>query len=134
MSADGESNPQQGSKSPMKIKSPTRLTHRAARSRQMLPLVMLASLLLAAFLTLPHSASAQAPATPPSTQTPDTGGPTVDNGPIVIPKKKESEEPPAPVAPEQPKVKNPGGETFSIRAVRSTVSRISCFSGGVTSI
>jgi VWFA-related protein len=81
----------------------------------MLPLVMLASLLLAAFLTLPHSASAQAPATPPSTQTPDTGGPTVDNGPIVIPKKKESEEPPAPVAPEQPKVKNPGGETFSIR-------------------
>ena len=99
----------------MKIKSPTRLTHRAARSRQMLPLVMLASLLLAAFLTLPHSASAQAPATPPSTQTPDTGGPTVDNGPIVIPKKKESEEPPAPVAPEQPKVKNPGGETFSIR-------------------
>ena len=99
----------------MKIKSPTRLTHRAARSRQMLPLVMLASLLLAAFLTLPHSASAQAPATPPSTQTPDTGGPTVDNGPIIIPKKKESEEPPAPVAPEQPKVKNPGGETFSIR-------------------
>ena len=81
----------------------------------MLPLVMLASLLLAAFLTLPHSASAQAPATPPSTQTPDTGGPTVDNGPIIIPKKKESEEPPAPVAPEQPKVKNPGGETFSIR-------------------
>jgi VWFA-related protein len=62
----------------------------------------------------------QAQATPPPSaqnpnQTPDQGGPTVDNGPIVIPKKKESEEPPPPAAPEQPKVKNPGGETYSLR-------------------
>jgi VWFA-related protein len=34
---------------------------------------------------------------------------------MIIPKKKESTEPPAPVAPEQPKIKNPGGETYSIR-------------------
>lgn len=52
------------------------------------------------------------PATPPD-QT-DTGGPAIDNGPIVIPKKKESEEPPAPPAPEQPKIKNPNGQTYSI--------------------
>jgi VWFA-related protein len=49
----------------------------------------------------------------PADQT-DTGGPAIENGPIVIPKKKESEEPPPPVAPEQPKIKNPNGETYSI--------------------
>ncbi|HEY4381499.1 MAG TPA: VWA domain-containing protein [Acidobacteriaceae bacterium] len=60
-------------------------------------------------------AQAPAPSTPPATQTPDSGGPAIDNGPMVIPKKKESTEPPAPAAPAQPKVKNPGGETYSIR-------------------
>jgi VWFA-related protein len=55
----------------------------------------------------------QAPAQTPD-QT-DQGGPAVDNGPLVIPKKKESNEPPPPVAPAQPKVKNPGGETYSLR-------------------
>jgi VWFA-related protein len=59
----------------------------------------------------PTKAQSQ-PATPPD-QT-DTGGPTIENGPIVIPKKKESEEPPAPPAPEQPKIKNPNGQTYSI--------------------
>jgi len=63
-------------------------------------------------------AQSQPPSTPPSAQspdqTPDSGGPTVDNGPIVIPKKKESEEPPPP-APAEPKVKNPNGETYSLR-------------------
>jgi VWFA-related protein len=49
----------------------------------------------------------------PADQT-DTGGPAIENGPIVIPKKKESEEPPPPAAPEQPKIKNPNGETYSI--------------------
>ena len=56
---------------------------------------------------------------PPSAQTPtqppDAGGPTVDNGTIIIPKKKESEEPPPPPAPAEPKVKNPNGEIYSLR-------------------
>src|SRR6266702_431204 len=77
--------------------------------------LLLAVLVLAACAAAPHSARSQAPATPPATQPPDSGGPTVDNGPIVIPRKKESNEPPAPAAPEQPKVKNPNGETYSLR-------------------
>jgi VWFA-related protein len=66
-------------------------------------------------------AQAQTPASsaPPSAQSPDqmpdSGGPAVDDGGIVIPKKKESDEPPPPPAPEQPKVKNPNGETYSLR-------------------
>ena len=80
-----------------------------------LPDAIVTALVLTAFAASP--AQAPAPATPPSAQTPppDSGGPNVDNGPIVIPKKKESEEPPPPPAPEQPKVKNPNGETYSIR-------------------
>jgi VWFA-related protein len=78
---------------------------------------LFAALALAAIAMLLPAAHAQAPApsTPPATQTPDSGGPAIDNGPMVIPKKKESTEPPAPAAPAQPKVKNPGGETYSIR-------------------
>ena len=48
------------------------------------------------------------PAQPAQTDSPDSGGPTGDNGPIVVPKKKaapaDDVPPPAPVA---PKVKNP---------------------------
>jgi VWFA-related protein len=51
------------------------------------------------------------PAAPPSST--DDGGPQTDNGPIVIKKKKEAEEPPPPAAPAEPKVKNPGGATYS---------------------
>src|ERR1019366_7399350 len=93
----------------MTTTSPTRPTFRVA------PRLLLAALVLTACATLSHSTRAQAPSTPPTTQTPDSGGPTVDNGPIVIPKKKESNEPPLPPAPAQPKVKNPGGETYSLR-------------------
>jgi VWFA-related protein len=75
---------------------------------------LVAALVLAAFTALPAASLAQAPAQPP-TQTPDSSGPNVDNGPIVIPKKKEPTEPPPPPAPEQPKIKNPNNETFSIR-------------------
>jgi VWFA-related protein len=87
---------------------------RPDRSRLRLT-ALLAALALAALAVLLPAAHAQAPSTPPATQTPDSGGPTVDNGPIVIPKKKESNEPPAPAAPEQPRIKNPGGETYSLR-------------------
>ena len=83
---------------------------------------LLAPLILATLSALP-AARAQAPAAPPLAapsaqnpdQTPDSGGPAIDNGPIVIPKKKESEEPPPPPAPAEPTVKNPNGETFSLR-------------------
>ena len=77
---------------------------------------LLAALLAVVVLsTLSNRADAQTPPAQPTTQIPDSGGPTVDNGPIVIPKKKQSDEPPAPAAPEQPKAKNPNGATFSIR-------------------
>ena len=48
-------------------------------------------------------------------QTTDEGGPQTDNGPLVIRKKPESDEPPPPPAPAEPKVKNPNNETFSLR-------------------
>jgi len=58
--------------------------------------------------------------TPAPQQTPqqnqdDSAGPQTDSGPIVIPKKKDSDQPPPPPAPAEPKVKNPNGETFSLR-------------------
>ena len=89
------------------------------RSRRLHPSVLLAMALAVLAAGLPAAlAQSQPPSTPPSAQspdqTPDSGGPTVDNGPIVIPKKKESEEPPPP-APAEPKVKNPNGETYSLR-------------------
>jgi VWFA-related protein len=64
----------------------------------------------------PGAAASTQPATQPVDQTSGTeAGPNTDNGPIVIPKKKESEEPPPPPAPAEPKIKNPGGETYSLR-------------------
>jgi VWFA-related protein len=83
------------------------------------PLLLLAAALLLPAAAVPIArAQSQPPATAPSAQTPDqtpdSGGPSVDNGPIVIPKKKESAEPPPP-APAEPKVKNPNGETYSLR-------------------
>ena len=47
----------------------------------------------------------------PDTSSPDSGGPTGDNGPIVVPKKKTQPDdtPPPPVAPAAPKIKNPEG-------------------------
>jgi VWFA-related protein len=59
------------------------------------------------------STNAQQPSAAAPDQT-DSGGPAIENGPIVLPKKKESEEPPPPPAPEEPKVKNPNGQTYAI--------------------
>jgi VWFA-related protein len=81
-------------------------------------------LLLAActlFLPLPGAHAQDAP--PPQQQTkptppppPDDAGPQTDNGTIVIKKKKEADEPPPPpAAPAAPKVKNPNGDTYSLR-------------------
>src|SRR5580698_3273258 len=80
------------------------------------PAALVAALFVVTFSSGPAARAQQAPATPPDAQsTPDSGGPNVDNGSIIIPKKKESEEPPPPPAPEQPKIKNPNGETYSLR-------------------
>ena len=107
----------------MTSRSRIRRTLRSRRPAQdhsrLLRTALLAALALAALAVIFPAAHAQAPATPPATppatQTPDSGGPAVDNGPMIIPRKKESDEPPAPVAPAQPKIKNPGGATYSIR-------------------
>lgn len=53
---------------------------------------------------------------PPPVSNPDDAGPQVDNGPIVIKKKPQADEEQAPPpAPAEPKVKNPNGETYSLR-------------------
>jgi VWFA-related protein len=86
---------------------------------------------LALVVVVTTTAYAQAPATPaaqsatppvaqPTGQPADQSsgseaGPNSDNGTIVIPKKKEPEEPPPPPAPAEPKMKNPGGETYALR-------------------
>ena len=56
-------------------------------------------------------AQSQQPAPPPQpTDSPDSGGPGSDNGPIVVPKKKaQPEDVPPPPAPNEPKIKNPVG-------------------------
>ncbi len=85
----------------------------------------LVRLLTAATLMLPFGPAGlaqEAPSAPsPQQQKPaqpdDQAGPQTDNGPIVLKKKKEptDAEPPAPAAPAEPKVKNPNGETYSLR-------------------
>ncbi|MEO6802198.1 MAG: VWA domain-containing protein [Granulicella sp.] len=80
-------------------------------------------LIAASLLFLPPSVRAQsapaggAGASPqkPADQPADEAGPQTDNGPIILRKKKEADEPPPPPAPEEPKVKNPNNETFSLR-------------------
>jgi VWFA-related protein len=74
------------------------------------------------FVILPLSAFTQAaPPSPqqqkPTTQPPpDDSGPATDNSTIILKKKKDAEEPPpAPAAPAEPKVKNPNGDTYSLR-------------------
>jgi VWFA-related protein len=82
--------------------------------------IRLTAIVLFVFLGLAFNlptAFAQKQQTPPPQQpADDSAGPQTDTGPIVIKKKKEEEEPPpAPVAPPEPKVKNPNNETYSLR-------------------
>ncbi len=60
----------------------------------------------------PPPQQTQQPATPQQQQdqaSPDSGGPTGDNGVIALPKKKDSDEAAPPPAPAEPKFKNPEG-------------------------
>lgn len=75
---------------------------------------------LLALATLQPKAKAQAipaPQQKPADPVPDAAGPVTDNGSIILKKKKDpaDEPPPAPVAPPEPKAKNPNGETYSLR-------------------
>jgi VWFA-related protein len=82
-------------------------------------------LLLAActlLLPLPISRAQDTPPPPqqqtkPTPPTPDDAGPATDNGTIILKKKKDAadEPPPPPAAPAEPKVKNPNGDTYSLR-------------------
>jgi VWFA-related protein len=93
--------------------------HREHMARILLPFIC-------AFLIAMPSAQAQtAPPAPAASQqqTPppapdDAGaqaGPQTDNGPLVIKKKNPNEQPPPPPALAEPKIKNPGGATYSLR-------------------
>ena len=82
-------------------------------------------LLLAActlLLTLPIARGQSTPPPPqqqtkPTPPAPDDAGPATDNGTIILKKKKDAadEPPPPPAAPAEPKVKNPNGDTYSLR-------------------
>ncbi len=78
--------------------------------------VLLAALALPSFAPLACLQTAWGQNTPPATpdnSSPDAG-PNTDIGPIII-KKKPAPEEPTPAAPEQPKVKNPDHQTYSLR-------------------
>jgi VWFA-related protein len=77
-----------------------------------------------ALIPAPPAAHAQnPPATPPPQTSPqqtkptpdDEAGPQTDNGTIILKKKTDADEPPPPAAPAEPKVKNPGNATYSLR-------------------
>ena len=56
-----------------------------------------------------------APPAKPAPTAPDETGPTTDSGPAIIKKKKDGADPPPPPAPDREKIKNPNGETYSLR-------------------
>ncbi len=59
--------------------------------------------------------AAPVPSQKPADPVPDDAGPVTDNGTIILKKKKDTEAAPVPVAPAEPKIKNPNNETYSIR-------------------
>jgi VWFA-related protein len=93
------------------------MTNRPDRLARRLTLLVCTLLLVMPAVHAQEAPTTQAP--PPQTQAPDDSnsqaGPQTDNGPIVIKKKNEADQPPPPPAPAEPKVKNPGGATYSLR-------------------
>lgn len=63
-------------------------------------------------LATPRGTAQTTPVPPPAA--PDQGGPATDSGPAIIKKKKDAPDAPPP-APDREKIKNPNGETFSLR-------------------
>ena len=66
---------------------------------------------------MPHAFAQTKPPAQTTPQAPGAGdaGPTTDSGPLIIKKKSADAPEPPPPAADQPKVKNPGGQTFSLR-------------------
>jgi VWFA-related protein len=96
------------------------MTYRKRNIRRQAPFLLLAACIFT--LGLPVVRAQDAPAAKQQTKpapTPDADtqeGPATDNGTIILKKKKDpAEEPPAPAAPAEPKVKNPNNETYSLR-------------------
>ena len=101
------------------VSSPARLRVKFEMMKPVRRTAWMAALLLSSIVCLaPICALAQtspAPQQKPADPVPDDAGPVVDNGTIILKKKKETDEAPVPTAPAEPKVKNPNGETYSIR-------------------
>ena len=74
--------------------------------------ILLTTLALASASNLIYAQTTPPPASPPAAG--EDAGPQSDNGPIIIKKKKDAPDAPPP-APEQPRIKNPNGETYSLR-------------------
>jgi VWFA-related protein len=84
------------------------------RNHRPVPTLLLTA--LAILLALPvHAQSAPQNPPPPQQSTPDEGGPQNDNGTIILKKKKDADEPVAPPAPAEPRIKNPNNDTYSLR-------------------
>ncbi len=78
-------------------------------------LLLLAAVLVPAFAFAQNAPGTVTPPHPEAQQGSPDAGPQTDDGPIILKKKKEPAEAPPPPAPEEPKVKNPNNETYSIR-------------------
>jgi VWFA-related protein len=88
--------------------------HHPARLLLLAACTLLLPLPIARAQDTPPPAQQQTKPTPPP---PDDAGPATDNGTIILKKKKDAadEPPPPPAAPAEPKVKNPNGDTYSLR-------------------
>jgi VWFA-related protein len=89
-------------------------SHHPARLLLLAACTLLLPLPIARAQDTPPPAQQQTKPTPPA---PDDAGPATDNGTIILKKKKDAadEPPPPPAAPAEPKVKNPNGDTYSLR-------------------
>jgi VWFA-related protein len=89
-------------------------SHHPARLLLLAACTLILPLPIARAQDTPPPAQQQTKPTPPA---PDDAGPATDNGTIILKKKKDAadEPPPPPAAPAEPKVKNPNGDTYSLR-------------------
>jgi len=86
--------------------------------RRFLPITAISVALLAFAGSIAFAQTPEPPANPPATPDPSSSdaGPTTDAGPIILKKKPDaSEAPTPPPAPDREKIKNPNGDTYSLR-------------------
>lgn len=83
---------------------------------RLLKIVLVATFAVNLSVLVPIGLPGQAaPPAKPAPAAPDETGPTTDNGPAIIKKKKEGADAPPPPAADREKIKNPNGETYSLR-------------------